>query len=171
MAEATRPIWTLPLQKEIANYCRYFHNAKYVMLKNTSNIEQNDVKGWSASSRSVSSGTGRHMPQVISNHQQATACKLRQIIRVGTWNIRTLLQKGKLDNVKMEMERLNINILGLSEVRWKGANNIQTGKFRFLYSGGATHERGVGLVVDQEVSKVVKRYWPVSDRVLLLMID
>ncbi|GFS23984.1 hypothetical protein ElyMa_006991300 [Elysia marginata] len=106
MAEATRPIWTLPLQKEIANYCRYFHIAKYVMLQNTSNIERNDVKGWSASSRSVSSGRGRQMPQVIPDRQQATVCKLRQIIRVGTWNIRTLLQKGKLDNIKMEMERV-----------------------------------------------------------------
>ncbi|GFS05752.1 craniofacial development protein 2-like [Elysia marginata] len=141
------------------------------MSKNTFNIERNDVKGWSASSRSVSSGRNRHMPQVIPDRQQATACKLRQIIRVGTWNIRTLLQKGKLDNVKMEMETLNINILGLSEVRWKGANDIQTGKFRFLYSGRATHERGVGLLVDQEVSEAVKGYWPVSDRVLLLKIS
>ncbi|GFS27117.1 RNA-directed DNA polymerase from mobile element jockey-like [Elysia marginata] len=109
------------------------------------------------------------MPQVIPDRQQATACKLRQITRVGTWN--TLLQKGKLDNNKMEMERLNINILGLSEVRWKGANDMQTGKFRFLCSGGATHERGVGLLVDQEVSKAVKGYRPVSDRVLLLKIS
>ena len=68
------------------------------------------------------------------------------------------------------MERLKINILGLSEVRWKGAGETTTGKSKFYYSGGEEHERGVGIILDEEASKSVKGYWAVSDRVLLLKV-
>ena len=37
---------------------------------------------------------------------------------IGTWNVRSMSQ-GKLEVVKQEMARLNINILGISEVKWK----------------------------------------------------
>ena len=38
---------------------------------------------------------------------------------MGTWNIRTLREAGKLDELTHEMNRYRWNILGLSEVRWK----------------------------------------------------
>ncbi|GFO16493.1 craniofacial development protein 2-like protein [Plakobranchus ocellatus] len=75
-----------------------------------------------------------------------------------------MLQKGKLDNIKKEM-----NILGVSEVRWSGAGKIKSGKYEMYYSG-AEHQRGVGIILDQEIGKSVKGYWPLSDRVLLLKI-
>ena len=56
------------------------------------------------------------------------------------------------------MERLKINILGLSEVRWKGAGETTSGKSKFYYSGGEEHERGVGIILDEEASKSVKGY-------------
>jgi len=40
------------------------------------------------------------------------------IKRIGTWNVRTLLQIGKLENLKVEIKRLKIDILGISEMRW-----------------------------------------------------
>ena len=110
------------------------------------------------------------MPQVTFDRQQATAGKLKEPLRIATWNIRSLLQKGKLDNIKQEMARLKINILGLSEVRWKGAGETTTEKSKFYYSGGEEHERGVGIILDEEASKSVKGYWAVSDRVLLLKV-
>ena len=36
---------------------------------------------------------------------------------IGTWNVRTLHQQGKLENIVREMDRMGLNILGLSEVR------------------------------------------------------
>ena len=38
---------------------------------------------------------------------------------VGTWTIRSMNQ-GKLDVVKQEMARLNINVLGIRELKWTG---------------------------------------------------
>ena len=38
---------------------------------------------------------------------------------VGTWNIRSMNQ-GKLEVVKQEMARVNVDILGISELKWTG---------------------------------------------------
>lgn len=48
----------------------------------------------------------------------------RQDRRIATWNVRTLLQCGKNDNLKIEMARMKIDILGVSEVRWPEAGDI-----------------------------------------------
>ena len=42
-------------------------------------------------------------------------CKEQRCI--GTWNVRSMNQ-GKLEVVKQEMARVNIDILGISELRW-----------------------------------------------------
>ena len=36
---------------------------------------------------------------------------------IGTWNVRSMNQ-GKLEVVKQERARMNINILGISELKW-----------------------------------------------------
>ena len=38
---------------------------------------------------------------------------------IGTWNVRSMNQ-GKLEVVKQGMPRVNINILGISELKWNG---------------------------------------------------
>ena len=43
--------------------------------------------------------------------------------------------------------------------------------FKMIYSGGDKHERGVGLLLDQYISKCVLGYWTVSYRVLLVQIQ
>ena len=36
---------------------------------------------------------------------------------MGTWNVRSMKQ-GKLETVKQEMTSVNIDILGISELKW-----------------------------------------------------
>ncbi|RUS72309.1 hypothetical protein EGW08_019932 [Elysia chlorotica] len=60
----------------------------------------------------VSLGRDRHVRQVAPDRHLAT---VRNKIKIGTWNVRTLYEKGKFDNVKSEMTRMNINIFGLAE--------------------------------------------------------
>ena len=38
---------------------------------------------------------------------------------IGTWNVRSMNQ-GKLEVVKHEMARVNVDILGISELKWTG---------------------------------------------------
>ena len=80
-------------------------------------------------------------------------------------------KSGKLENVKQEMTRLNINILGISETRWSKSGHFMIDGFKMIYSGGDKHERGVGLLMDSDISKCVLGYWTLSDRVLLVKIQ
>ena len=38
---------------------------------------------------------------------------------IGNWNVRSMTQ-GKLEVVKQEMARVNVNILGVRELKWTG---------------------------------------------------
>ena len=44
---------------------------------------------------------------------------------IGTWNVRSMNQ-GKLEVVKQEMARVNINILGISKLRWTGMGEFNS---------------------------------------------
>ena len=128
----------------------------------------NDVKG---RLRPASSGRDSHAPQVTPDRHQSTVNKHKHDTKFGTWNVRTLMQPGKLDNIKREMERMEISLLGISECRWKGAGTIQSDKYRIIYSGGTTHERGVGIIINETKCKALKGYWPISDRILMVKLQ
>ena len=46
---------------------------------------------------------------------------------IGTWNVKSMNQ-GKLKVVKQEMARVNINILGISELKWTGMGKFNAGE-------------------------------------------
>ena len=56
---------------------------------------------------------------VTCDRRKVRCCKEQYCI--GTWNVRSINQ-GKLEVVKQEMARVNINILGISELKmdWNG---------------------------------------------------
>ena len=117
------------------------------------NIAANDVKEGSCKEE-LSSGRGNHGPQVTPDRHQVTGkTKTKTGIKIGTWNVRTMLQKRKLENIKKEMERTGTNILGLSEVRWRGAGKIPSDGYTLMYSGGESSERGVGILVDPNIQR------------------
>ena len=61
-----------------------------------------------------------YVPQVTPDRQHATAASTKRKtneIKFGTWNVRTLFESGKLENLKLEMDHLELDILGLSEIR------------------------------------------------------
>ena len=68
----------------------------------------------------------------------------RHEIKVGTWNVRTMNTAGKLENVKEEMKRMGLNILGISEVRWKEEGHFINDGYR----------------VCMLVERCFKRVWP-----------
>ena len=52
---------------------------------------------------------------VTGERSKVQCCKEQYCIR--TWNVRSMNQ-GKLEVVKQEMARVNINILGISKIKW-----------------------------------------------------
>ena len=53
---------------------------------------------------------------------------------IGTWKVRSMNQ-GKLGVVKQEMARVNINILGISELKWMGMGKFNSYKHYIYYCG------------------------------------
>ena len=59
---------------------------------------------------------------VTGDGSKIQCCKTKQYC-VGTWNVRSMNQ-GKLEVVKQEMAKVNIDILGISEVKWTGVGDL-----------------------------------------------
>ena len=53
---------------------------------------------------------------------------------VGTWNVRSMNQ-GKLEVVKQEMARVNVSILGMSELKWTGMGEFNSDDHYIYYCG------------------------------------
>ena len=53
---------------------------------------------------------------------------------IGAWNVRSVNQ-GKLEVVKQEMGRVNVNILGISELKWTGMGEFNSDDHCICYRG------------------------------------
>ena len=69
----------------------------------------------------------------------------------GSWNVRSINQ-GKLEVVKQEMARVNIDILGISELKWTGMGEFNSDDHYIYYCGQESLRRiGVALIVNKRV--------------------
>ena len=59
---------------------------------------------------------------VTGDGSKIQCCKTKQYC-VGTWNVRSMNQ-GKLEVFKQEMARVNVDILGISELKWTGMGEL-----------------------------------------------
>ena len=58
---------------------------------------------------------------VTGDRSKVRCCKEQYCI--GTWNVRSINQ-GKLEVVKQKMARVNVDILGISELKWTGMGEL-----------------------------------------------
>src|SRR6218665_432532 len=89
----------------------------------------NDVNDSIQSSERVAFGRGGNKASsvVIQRNpckEKEKTEKVKERLKVGTWNVRTMRRPGKLTNVIGEMKKAGLKILGLSEVRWKDAGEF-----------------------------------------------
>ena len=62
------------------------------------------------------------------------------------------MNQGKLEVVKQEMARVNINILGISDLKWTGIGEFNSDDHYIYYCGQESLGRnGVAVMVDQRV--------------------
>ena len=58
------------------------------------------------------------------------------------------MNQGKLEVVKQEMARVNVDILGSSELKWTGMGEFNSDDHYIYYCGQESHRRnGVALIV------------------------
>ena len=70
-------------------------------------------------------------------------------------NVRSMNQ-GKLEVVKQEMARMNVDILGISELRWTGMGEFNSDAHYIYYCGQESLRRnGVAIMVNRRVRNAV----------------
>ena len=86
---------------------------------------------------------------VTGDRSKVQCCKEQYCI--GTWNVRSMNQ-GKLEVVKQEMARVNIDILGISELKWTGMGEFNSDDHYIYYCGQESLRRnGVAIMVNKRV--------------------
>ncbi|XP_073824763.1 FERM domain containing isoform X3 [Musca autumnalis] len=131
----------------------------YLSLENhiTMNAEQNTRPSISGNSRVLRIPGG----------------KTKKTLNIGTWNIRSLYEAGKLNNTIAEMDRLNVDILGVCETWWPNTGDFVSQNAKIYFSGNSkrNHRNGVGIIVKEHIAKSVIGFIPKSDRTMIIKIS
>ena len=115
-----------------------------------------------------------HMKRA-SESQVLEACRRKKGVldpkvktKIACWNVLTMNEVGKTFQLIEEAKRYKLDLVGLSEVRWKetGRWKAATGE-TIIYSGKPDrHEYGVGLLMQKEVEKSLIKWEPIDERLL-----
>ena len=92
------------------------------------------------------------------------------LIRVGTLNIGTMTGRGR--ELADMMERRNVDILCLQEIKWKGskARNIGGG-CKIFYYGADGRKNEIGIVLREKLAEIVLEVKRVSDRLMAMKLE
>ena len=86
---------------------------------------------------------------VTGDRNKVRCCKEKYCI--GTWNVR-FMNQGKLKVVKQEMARVNVDILGISELKWTGMGEFNSDDHYIYYCRQESLGRsGVAIMVNKRV--------------------
>ena len=101
---------------------------------------------------------------VTGDRRKIQCCKEQYCI--GTWNVRSMNQ-GKLEVVKQEMARVNVDILGISELKWTGMGEFNSDDRYIYYCGQESLRRnGVAIMVNKRVQNAVLVCNLINDRMI-----
>ena len=81
---------------------------------------------------------------VTGDRRKVLCCKEQYCI--GTWNV-TSMNQGKLKVVRQEMERVNIDILGISELNWTQMGELNSDDHYIYYCGQESLRRNAVAII------------------------
>ena len=90
----------------------------------------------------------------MTGNRSKVQCRKEQYC-IGTWNVRSVNQ-GKLEVVKQEMERVNVDILGINELKWTGMGEFNSDDHYIYYCVQESLRRnGVAITINKRVQNAV----------------
>ena len=90
---------------------------------------------------------------VTGDRSKVRCCKEQHCI--GTWNVKSM-NNGKLEVVKQEMARENVNILGISKLKWTGMGEFNSGDHYIYYCGQEFYRKnGLAVIVNKRIQNAV----------------
>lgn len=89
----------------------------------------------------------------------------KNIVRIGTWNVNTLLRPGKVQEVAIELKRYKVDIAGLQEIRWSGEGKIDKGEYEIWYAGEKKQGYGgTAFLVQDKLKKKILQFKAINGR-------
>ena len=97
----------------------------------------------------------KQYPAVDVTHDRSKVRRSKEQYCIGTWNVRSMNQ-GKLGVIKQEMARMNINILGISKLKWTGMGEFNSDDHYISYCRQESLRRnGMAIMVNRRVRNAV----------------
>ena len=97
----------------------------------------------------------KQYPVVDVTHVRSNVQCCKKQYCIGTWNVRSMNQ-GKLEVLKQEMARVNIDILGISKLKWTGMADFNSDDHYIYYCRQESLRRnGVAIMVNKRVQNAV----------------
>ena len=85
-------------------------------------------------------------------------------VKLATWNIRKTLQVGEMMEIAEELQKYEIDITSIQEVRWKGYGRINKPQFTGYYSGAEKQgEQGAGFIVTKKLRNYCMGFDPINE--------
>ena len=112
-----------------------------MLLEISGEITPERMKGWSQSKNNTQLWD-------VTGDRSKVRCYKEQYC-IGTWNVRSMNQ-GELEVVKQEMARVNVNILGIRELKWTGMGELNSDNHYIYYCGQESLRRsGIAIMVNK----------------------
>ena len=91
--------------------------------------------------------------------------KKQMVVRVGTWNVGTMIGKGR--ELVDVFKRSKINIACVEETKWSGNSTRELGEgYKIFFSGKTDTRNGVGIILDEKLKQQVFEVQGASDRLI-----
>ena len=114
-----------------------------MLLEISGEITPERMKGWSQSKK-------QYPVVYVSGDRSKVQCRKEQYC-IGTYDVRSMNQH-KLEVVKQEMERVHVDILGISEQKWTGMGEFNSDDHYIYYCGQESLRRnGLAIMVNKRV--------------------
>ena len=119
-----------------------------ILLEISGEITPERNKRWSQSKKKT------HPVVRVTCDRSKVRCHKEQYC-IGTWNVRSMNQ-GKLEVVKQEITRVNVDVLGISEPKWTGMGEFNSDDHYIYYCGQESLRRnGVAIMVKKRAQNAV----------------
>ena len=120
-------------------------------IQNATGEEQRAITISSSKNEEAGTKLKWHLVVDVFGDASEVGCRKEQYC-IGTWNVRSMDQ-GKLEVVKQEMARVNIDISGISELKWTRMGEFNSDDHYIYYCGQESRRRnGAALIVNKSLT-------------------